>query len=929
MAKILFGKYSVQRLEIQNTLYVSKVSQHRYRDITIYSSVIISDNVGSQNGPVIGTEKQNLYDTGMNISGQIPASDSSNTRSRANFSNLLELEAHDDRRPFFEVPAPHFDTYHFLLRAMFSLSNNLIISEWSHKEREELLETLFSRISTRTLLTLLNNDLPTIRAAWEALIDLSYLHKWRNAFSQLIDVGLKRKDWINPKKHEFLSIAASFGSLDVVQKLLNIGARPDHPVDDTYLDVAISRAVHARSLSCARVLIQNCDVNRIINERERRSNFVVFLRSNYIPTGIKDEVPNIHLDIRVQDEVLRMFLDAGADVDSIQEVYEYSQLLAFHRKNRVPQMWRPTILEQCLYERQILFKTLVHYSRRASTEITRAGICLAAEQGRRRLGQYLDERPGQNSLERKAFLELILAEQFTDSRYDINTKLVLSLIDFGVDIHLPFLRMMGVRTNVSKIMYRVVVEAARDDSDLPTATLLSLLLTQGAIIDETIIQRAVANKGLGTLPFLAQLGADIKNLGGQALVTAARSNNWEAVSWLLGAGIDVNAGISFRGERRTVISLVNDKGCRLHNWAALSKCSGASWEMIQYLLCCGAKLRSNPDETHPFTFLRESIQASCRDDDLLAKTRLYLDCEINLRDPAGSNALLLEACLESVLEEKRHQPLATFELLFQRGAPVTPGSALALLIYNGGRHGLIEDVLDAGADIHSHFGHGLGVCLSPLQAAAGRGDQELVSMLLSRGADINQPAADICGKTALQAACEWNALFAEENSRRRNLISYLIEQGADVTAPASERYGLTALQAAAMKGDIELASLLLDRGADPNEPPSEFVGYAALDGAAWMGRLDMVQFLLTVGALSHRRGRSGYAGAIRLAEKQGYTTVADLLRRHAADVNGIFETAPMSTGQEDDGEVRSDDSYDSGGESSSSGNDYSEEWWSD
>ncbi|VUC29839.1 unnamed protein product [Clonostachys rosea] len=106
-------------------------------------------------------------------------------------------------------------------------------------------------------------------------------------------------------------------------------------------------------------------------------------------------------------------------------------------------------------------------------------------------------------------------------------------------------------------------------------------------------------------------------------------------------------------------------------------------------------------------------------------------------------------------------------------------------------------LIDAGVPVDAYGPDGL----SALQIAAGKEEDvhdaqsfnkppwdSLVYYLLDRGANINLPASDDGGRTALQNAAE---------SSRFGRVGYLIDAGADVKAPPAKNRGLTALEAAA------------------------------------------------------------------------------------------------------------------------------------
>ncbi|KAL9112742.1 MAG: hypothetical protein Q9227_003045 [Pyrenula ochraceoflavens] len=700
-----------------------------------------------------------------------------------------------------------------------------------------------------------------------------------------MEIGLKNSTWIRANGHMYLSFAAFFGCTDILQSLLDMGARPDealehleHPVTlATVLPKpAIMEAVAAENIDCVRLLIRHCDVNRVIkewkDERLKMSNFDIFL------AAMEDGYRN-------QEQALKLFLEAGADVDRICEGNFSSSIPLY--STRYPAImdlgrWPLSVLDQSFYIRPHLYGILAPFSRRADKEVTRPGICLAARQGKAALEEYLNSRPQTQWWLRQCYLELALAEQFISSDRHMDSQVVCTLIDYGVNVQCPTLNV-----DASFLMSRLILNARVHGYNEGVAAVLTCLLDYGASFNEVVLAAAVAEEGIGLLPLLVVFHADIKRYGGKALATAARFNNFEAVSWLLQAGVDINAGVYINGREVTVISLATGASQEIEygHPGESSKIGRTSVEMLRHLISCGAKLRNHPKETKPFSFLKESLSTDAIDYLVPQKARLFLETGIDLRDPSGSNAFLLEACFKECgyhETPRDYQMLAAFELLFRRGASVRPGGPLALLIFNGGRDELVKQVLDAGADINAYSGTQSGnpVRFTPIQAAALRCDPDIVSTLLNKGADINRPAAGRFGRTALQAACTCGASSSKEEACRMSLVKFLLAHGADVNAPASDYAGCTALQVAAMCGDIELATLLLHHRANPNATPSDINGLAALAGAAALGRLDMVQLLLNVGALSHCGGPSGYEGAIWLAQEAGHGAVADLLRCH-------------------------------------------------
>ncbi|KAI1751555.1 hypothetical protein F4782DRAFT_531329 [Xylaria castorea] len=831
------------------------------------------------------------------------------------------------------VPALNFSSYHLLTKFFHLLSNNMNILKSPDIGRHilEFFDILIGRLPNRLLLKLFESDLPTMRAAWEASVPLAHRVGHKGAFSLLMEVGLQHSDWILADGHTYLSLAVSIGCIGIVRGLLGIGVRADDVFQAYSLKrmvpaPAILEAAIAEDLDCVKELIQGCDVNRNISHRfsKHKSNFDFFILAMMqryyvfpyrpsadvvartwvrVTTGLEEGIHSLVLDILLASGAnvdLPWTYSTMSDSDSVGDIIIHRAISRLHRANDIPMQWNLSLLEQSFYWDTELYDRLRLYSVKEEIETTRPGICLSAKRGEEFLQAYLDSRPSQHPAERTKLLELILAEQFLlENIRAFDLEVIRGLINFGVDINFPHLE-LGFYTSSRNelLLYNIVVKSRLDGFTRDFSALIALLIGRGVIIDADVIEASVAETGLGVLPELAEHGADIKAQGGLALCTAAHLNNFEAVSWLLQVGVDINADVHRKhwAMPRAIIEVAighglqqfdpNDLYVREEEYSS----SSANIEMLGYLIHCGAKLRLNSQNPSHFHFLKNVLVTKAYDSLLLDKMKLFLNFVAIPEDLATTDETLLESCslgIQIRLRRRRifhkfDRALAAYELLLRRGCPVLRESGLAYYIFSGGRHEVIYKVLDAGADVNacSRESSYVDDRTYPLQSAAMRGDLELVMQLLQRGAVINQPALGCRGRTALQGACEWTTLSTEERANKMDLIKLLINQGADVNAPAARDEGMTALQIAALYGDIELALILLEHGANPNAPPASYGGYCALDAAALEGRLDMVDLLLSTAAHSYRRGQSGYEGAIELAIKNGHFAVADLIREH-------------------------------------------------
>ncbi|MBN9691385.1 MAG: ankyrin repeat domain-containing protein [Verrucomicrobia bacterium] len=142
--------------------------------------------------------------------------------------------------------------------------------------------------------------------------------------------------------------------------------------------------------------------------------------------------------------------------------------------------------------------------------------------------------------------------------------------------------------------------------------------------------------------------------------------------------------------------------------------------------------------------------------------------------------------------------------LLEAGAQVnatimTPAGNVPVLVYAAakGYRGVVELFLKHGATLNPKKAEVL-----PLQMTAETTNMEMVSYLLSAGADVNA-RQDLCGYTSLIKAASKSTV---------EMVRLLIEAGADVDA--RDKIGMTALMIAARRGDQEIVKELLASGAD-------------------------------------------------------------------------------------------------------------------
>jgi ankyrin repeat protein len=272
---------------------------------------------------------------------------------------------------------------------------------------------------------------------------------------------------------------------------------------------------------------------------------------------------------------------------------------------------------------------------------------------------------------------------------------------------------------------------------------------------------------------------------------------------------------------------------------------------------------------------------------------------LNSRDAHGNSALILgafylDAAQLEVLLKKGFDPnvaneagatalmwaagdLAKTRVLLQHGAKVNAASkagntALTIACQQHGVSEIVEELLSHGANLHVSNQEGINA----LFAAARVGDENVLRILLDRGADVNslsRPPYATATESVLMVAAQYGHI---------DCVELLLERGADVQF--TSEYG-NALHYAGLKNRSAIARLLLDRGIKVNTPGrriSSFrndLGLTPLMYAAMTEKDDpeLVQLLLDRGAAINAATESGET-ALGLAQQRGDTRIVRLLK---------------------------------------------------
>lgn len=384
---------------------------------------------------------------------------------------------------------------------------------------------------------------------------------------------------------------------------------------------------------------------------------------------------------------------------------------------------------------------------------------------------------------------------------------------------------------------------------------------QGGRHDCALMAAAAVGK-IDLVKKLIDLGAkvnDENDKGADALHSACCAGRLDVVELLLASGADVNAK---GGKHRNALNAASAEGYL---------------EIVQVLLAAGADPQVN--EPHYGTSLQAAAFYGHKD-----IVRVLAEAGVDVNEEGGVRGTALVSATSS-------GNIEMMDILVELGVPteVTQDMQDALVIATWKQDELlIQHLLHLCADIDINcFGTIKLEDWTPLSVAAFKGNQILVDLFLSLGADVNVEAG--IHKTSLIAA-------TDTDHRNHRIMEILLAAGADANEVCEPddwlRYAGSALVAAVRRADVKAIEILLDNGADLNIVNDSL--YSALMEAVKLEDEALVDLLIRKGAdvnltvdptdsaLDDPEVNDEITTALELAAKKGNITMINRLVEEGA-----------------------------------------------
>ncbi|KAI1119760.1 hypothetical protein F5Y10DRAFT_291014 [Nemania abortiva] len=735
----------------------------------------------------------------------------------------------------------------------------------------------------------------TTRSVWDTLYLSSVRLRQFGAYSILVELGLSMEigDWLT-QRSSCLVDAVDMKATDTVKALLKkpgidpnsvafrdeTSARLLMPWVENYLVSPLAMAAYDCDLDMIKILLTHgATVNPPLAQDWK--GLAVHPLFAALRSGLRKGERRLLLDSLVR--CTYALLDAGSDVDIYDELGWRRQTSRWGWYEPQYPSWLVDYAWKRFPTEASFITKLFDRSLKAQSEVTVAGVCIAANQGPKHVRQYLASRRLPLGENRTAILQIAISEA---AAYGLSGP-VGCLLQLGVDPNVKYIE-RGFSSDCDHRDWHPVVRAAHGQHH----HVLAVLRSMGTYSQPLLIVKRFFNAHRDATP------TSDSNISVNAALSLVRlfrpeieEDGRSLILLFLKSAYQENFSICAKvcemawswGAPRVIGDLGRDA---LHYAIFYSCCL----DMIKFLMARGYRVHSklaydygycldhlSAEETRfPSYYPRSSMLGDALtsySNDRLAIINLLLDEGAETTGVNGHHTLLELVFARAFSAGNRIDTIEIFKKLFYANAPVNrppqqvpSRSILTSLIGFDADDSLIFQVIDATRDIDECIGGYV-----PLLAAIAKGRLAIAKRLLDRGAKVNN-VAYVGRSTPLAIACGATDIPL-------GFIEDLIKRGADINPQVVRQNSRTPLHAAAETGKLNVAALLLKHGADVNVACkfSEDFYYTPLDIATMEGKLDMVHLLRSLGGKSWDQGMTGFDGAIAHARIGGYYAIAEFL----------------------------------------------------
>ncbi|KAJ1324626.1 ankyrin repeat domain-containing protein 50 [Microdochium nivale] len=766
-----------------------------------------------------------------------------------------------------------FDIFFYISVAIFRFSDSV-----TDLEGAALFRIIMEETSRAFIMLLLGSNHLSIRAFWEKMFELSSELEDSASFHMLVIAGKRHKSWMLVD-YNLLGTCAELGLFDLLELLLPLSDISFQGDTADRMARAAWHAVRANRMDCARLLMQQFDINRTFGDQyfKKQSIFeeCLFITCSSDSSSFMD--------------LISLCLESGADVDapSMQSLvqleielrnlaYNYDWSLGRLRKDfQTAILWPSSVLDRVSLQIPWLYEQLAPHSRRLTSEVTRSSLFNAARHGITSLTSLFESKPMVLPLTQPNMLETVLVE------------IALRILPLDHEVLSAILRSMPKCWSLpywmhSKLWAQIVHLKKGIETRTPMK-LLKLLMERGMYFGCDHIFQVVKSGNVTLLEVMHRLGADFPKFGTEGLAHAVAISNHTIVAWFIEHGVNINDMIKLpTGRDLQTVLYYAITSCYLANRISPSSIRLSEIrlsEIIGYMTRYGATLTNAQCDPRGHKFLVAWVEMRFEN----KNTDLNIAAEVDELLKAGITIdqdefpRLLDACICNLDGNLTSSRDFVLQHLLKRGPPVINAShILASLIRMNGNSHLVEHFLKDPSNVWTPDFQPWDKD-NPTNAAAFSWNTSLFEQILKAHPPLESHRKGVLD-AALNFACQGNAFDSKERRQRAVAVQMLIGCGADPNAFKVQKIP-TALNHAVRCGDFNLILFLLGRGALPNLLCGHKAG-SPLDIAAAHGRLDVVQLLLNVGGLSRDPGGSGYDGALTAAKRKGHGAVVELLKQH-------------------------------------------------